>query len=230
MITAVIWDIDGVVLDSERLHAETESETARNFGININPDDVIKSYSGVKIEQEFEDMARRFSVDMPLDRALTIRREILERHIQKGVPTVPHAKEVLSSLVTHYKLGLVTSSEKYFIEPALKGVGLLKLFEAHVYGDEIEHPKPDPEPFLKAASLLGVKPNQAVAVEDSINGFKSAKAAGMLLIARRAEHNQHIDFSLANYAVGDLREIPKILRQLGQMSSDRGTNVVVDEV
>lgn len=225
MIKGIIWDIDGVILDSEGLHAEVESETARNFGININPDDVIKLYSGVHIEEEFEDMARRFSVDMPLDRALAIRREILERHIQEGVPTVPHAEEVLFSLTAQYKLGFVTSSERYFIEPALRGVGLLKLFEAQVYGDEIEHPKPDPEPFLKAASLLGVTPNKTVAVEDSINGFKSAKAAGMLLIARRAEHNRHIDFSLAGYVVEDLREIPRILGELGQISSDRGTFV-----
>lgn len=211
MIEGIIWDIDGVILDSEKLHAETESETARNFGIDVNPDDVIKLYSGVKIEQEFMDMARRFSVVMPLDKALAIRREILERHIQEGIPTIPHAEEVLSSLAAQYKLGLVTSSERYFIEPALRGVGLLKLFEAQVYGDEIEHPKPDPEPFLKAASLLGVRPNQAVAVEDSINGFKSAKAAGMLLIARRADHNRYVDFSLADYVVEDLREIPRIL-------------------
>lgn len=212
MIEAAIWDIDGVVLDSEQIHAETEAEVAGNFGIKISPAEVIKLYSGVHIEKEFEDMARRFNGNIPLEQALALRRQILARYVEQGVPTISGVKEVLNTLSERYKLGLVTQSEKSFVEPALDHASLLHLFKARIYAEDIEHPKPDPQPFLKAAEILNVQPNQAIVVEDSVSGFNSAKAAGMLLIARRAEHNRHIDFSLADYIVEDLREIPTILK------------------
>ncbi len=216
MIEAVIWDIDGVVLDSEQIHAETEAEVAGNFGIIISPIEVIKLYSGVYIDQEFEDMARRFDRNILLQEALAIRRQILARHVEEGIPTIPGASEVLNSISERYKLGLVTSSERNFIEPALNKLGLLDLFQARIYAGEVKHPKPHPEPFLKAAEILNIQPNQAVVVEDSVSGFEAARAAGMLLIARRAEHNRHIDFSLADYVIEDLREIPKVLEQFKQ--------------
>lgn len=210
MIEGVLWDIDGVVLDSEQIHAETEAETAKALGIDITPADVIRLYSGVHIEQEFEDMSRRANKPLPLEEALIIRRQILARHIEQGVPTIPGVKEVLHSLSAKYKMGLVTQSEKNFVEPVLDHAGILHFFQARIYGEDIKHPKPNPWPFLEAARLLNIPPNQVVVIEDSESGFKAAKAAGTLLIARKAEHNKDKDFSLADYIVEDLREIPQI--------------------
>lgn len=214
MIEAVIWDIDGVVLDTEEIHAKTESETARAFGIEIAPREVGGLYSGVGIETELADMAKRFNIYMPLDQALEIRRQILERYLQEDIPIVPYAREVLLGLSSQFKQGFVTSSPRYFIERALNKLDLLSLFQARVYSDDVQNKKPDPEPFLKAAGILQVEASRAVAVEDSVSGFKAAKAANMLLITRRASHNQHLDFSLADYVVEDLREIPQLLTSL----------------
>lgn len=213
-IEGVLWDVDGVILDSEQVHAETEVEVAGRFGIKISPADVIRSYSGVHIEQEFEDIGRRANKPLPLEEALIIRRQILARHMKQGVPTIPGVQEVLDSLSSKYKMGLVTQSEKNFVEPALDHAGILHFFQARIYGEDIKHPKPNPWPFLEAARLLNVVPNQAVVIEDSESGFKAAKAAGMLLIARKAEHNKNKDFSLADYIIQDLREIPKILENV----------------
>lgn len=210
-IEGVIWDVDGVILDSEQVHAETESEVAGRFGIKITPSDVIKLYSGVHINQELEDMARRANKPLPLKQALEIRREILARHIEQGVPLIPGVDEVLHSLSGQYKQGLVTQSEKSFVEAALEHAGILNLFGARIYGEDIEKPKPNPRPFLQAARILNVSPEMTAVIEDSESGFKAAKAAGMLLIARKAYHNQDKDFSLADYIIEDLREIPKIL-------------------
>lgn len=224
MIEAVVWDIDGVILDTEEIHAKTESETARAFGIEIDPKEVGRLYSGVAIETEFEDMAKRFNIDIPLAQALEIQRQILERRLQEDIPVVPHAKEVLVELSTRFNQGFVTSSPRYFIEEALKKLGFLNLFQARVYSDDVQHKKPNPEPFLKAASILQVEPSCTLAVEDSVSGFKAAKAAGMLLIGRKAEHNNDKDFSLADYVVEDLREIPEILIRIKQNSHGRGKN------
>lgn len=214
MIEGILWDVDGVILDSEQVHAETEAEVAGKFGIKIAPLEVIKLYSGVHIEQEFEDMAKRANKLFSLKEALLIRRQILARHIEQGVPIIPGILETLNDLSPKYKMGLVTQSEKNFVEPALDHADILHFFKARIFGEDIQHPKPDPWPFLEAARILNVSPVQAAVIEDSESGFKAAKAAGMLLIARKAEHNKDKDFSLADYIVEDLREIPKILSAL----------------
>lgn len=214
MIRAVIFDIDGVILDSEQLHAEVESEAIKEFGIDISPAEVLRLYSGVHIDKEIEEMAKAANKDIPLDKALPVVERILKEKLEQGVPLIPHVREVLQLLKSKYKLAFGTSGTKFFIESALSKNGILDLFEVSVYGREVENPKPSPEIFLKSASLLGIKPEEAAVIEDSESGFKAAKAAGMLLIAKKAEHNKQKDFSLADYIVEDLREIPKILESL----------------
>lgn len=211
MIKGIIWDVDGVILDSERLHAETESETAKEFGINITPQEVTRLYSGIHIEEEFADMAKRANKEIPLKRVVAIIKKILRKKLGGKIPLIPHIKEVLESLRDRYKLAFATSGERYFIESALKQNGLTDFFEVRVYVRDVKVPKPDPEIFLRAASLLKLKPDNIAVIEDSESGFKAAKAAGMLLIARKAEHNKNKDFSLAGYVIKDLREIPQVL-------------------
>lgn len=211
MIRAVIFDIDGVVLDSERLHAEVESETAQTFGINISPDEVLRLYSGVYIETEYADMAKNANKDMPMEKALALTENILREKLKKPIPLIPHIKETLYNLQQTYQLGFATSGNRIFVEEALRKNGILEYFKAQMYAADVGVPKPDPKVFLEAASKLGIAPQNTVVIEDSESGFKGTKAAGMLLIARKAHHNESKDFSLADYIVEDLREIPKIL-------------------
>lgn len=213
-VKAIIWDMDGVLVDSEYLHAKAESETAKHFGINISIEKVIKYYSGVKIEKEFQDMEKRYRKKMPLDEALGVLKLILEKLLTKGIKAIPHAKKVLKDLSKEYKMGLVTSSLKYFGEVVLTKLSLSKFFSSIVYADDVNEHKPHPKPFLIAAEELGVAPNEVVAVEDSESGFPAAKAAGMILIARKAEHNKSKDFSLADFVIEDLNEIPKLLEKI----------------
>lgn len=211
MIKGVIWDVDGVILDSEQLHAEKESETAKAFGIEISPEEIIRLYSGVHIDTEFEDIARRAGKEMSLKKALELSNRILKEKLKGKIPLIPHVKEAIKALSKKYKIGLATSSEQYFVETALSKHDLLDYFEARVYVRDVQTPKPHPEIFLKAASLLELSSSGVVVVEDSESGFTAAKAAGILLIARKAGHNKDKDFSLADYVVEDLREIPRIL-------------------
>lgn len=215
MIKAVIWDMDGVLVDSENIHPVVESETAKQFGMDFPPEKVRELYLGVQLENEFNDMVSRSGKSgITYEQMRKVRDEILKKHLKQGIESVPFAKEVVNELSPIYKMALVSSGERFWGEDALDKLELLKYFSVVIFGEDVENHKPNPEPFLKAAEFLGLQPSEIIVVEDSESGFKAAKTAGMKLIARRSQHNKEKDFSPADFIVEDLREIPKILRGL----------------
>lgn len=143
-----------------------------------------------------------------------VRDEFLREYLKKGVYAIPFAKEVVEQLSPKYKMALVSSGERFWADKVLDELDLVKYLQVRVFGEDVANHKPDPEPFLKASQELEVRPEECVVIEDSESGFKAAKAAGMTLIARKAEHNKDLDFSLADFIVEDLDEIPKILTKL----------------
>lgn len=214
-IKALIWDMDGVLVDSENIHPIVESETAKQFGMDFSPEKVRELYLGVQLENEFNDMISRSGRnDITYEQMRKVRDEILKKHLKQGIESVPFAKEVVSELSPIYKMALVSSGERFWGEDALDKLELLKYFSVVIFGEDVENHKPSPEPFLKAAESLGLQPQEIIVVEDSESGFKAAKAAGMKLIAKRSQHNREKDFSPADFVVEDLREIPEILRGL----------------
>lgn len=213
MIKAIIFDVDGVIFDSEEIHYEAEAETMQEIGIPITVNE-IREYSGFRLEEEFLDIAKKFNKSIDLSQAVRIRDKILSRKIGKGFPIVPYAAEVIKNLSKQYFLAVASSGERRFIDKELKIANLLQYFNASIYGEDIEKPKPSPEAFLKAAKALDIQPSDCVVIEDSQSGFQAAKAAGMTLIARKASHNSHRDFSTADYVIEDLRDIREIIDKI----------------
>lgn len=219
MIKAVIFDMDGVLVDSEYLHAFVESETAKYFGMDISPEEVMKKYSGVLLRTEFEDMATTFHKNIPFEKIREVRDKILLEQLDKGIKSIPHAKEILEALSKNYQLGLVSSGERFYSEGVLEKLGLLNFLGVMVFGDDVKSHKPHPGPYLQAAKNLGLDPSACLVIEDSESGVKAAKSAGMKVVARVAEHNKNKDLSQADFVVEDLREIPEILEKLNSYNT-----------
>lgn len=213
MIKLVIFDVDGVIFDSEQIHYEVEAETLRKLGIPATGE-LTKEYSGTRLDKEFAAIAKRFNKKISFPQAVKVRDKILKVAIKNGFPQAPYIEETLKELSKNYTLAIATSGERRFIGQELKKTGLLKYFKLAIFGEDIKEPKPAPDAFLLPAKKLNVNPSESAVIEDSINGFKAAKAAGMTLIARKAEHNANIDFSLADYVIEDLREMVKIIKHL----------------
>jgi HAD superfamily hydrolase (TIGR01509 family) len=209
-IQAVVWDFDGVIIDSEEGHIDAEIETFKKYGVSITPS-IAKEYIGIKIENYFGDIAKRFKSDLPLDEAIAKHCNTLIRYYSEIFPLVPHITEVLNTLRGKYKMGLATSREKALAEMALKRFSLHSYFDALVFKEDVIRGKPDPEPFLKILSLLNVEPQDSVVIEDSLSGLKAAKGAGAYVIVRTASYNSHLDFSSADFVIEDLREILKLI-------------------
>lgn len=217
MIKAILFDIDGVIFESEEIHYEVEAETLTELGFSVTKEFIREHYSGVRLDQEFLDISKRFNRPISYSEAVKIRDRILTERTKNGFPLVPYAQEIIKELSNNYLLAVASSGEKRFMKKALETAGILQYFNAQVFGEDIEKPKPSPDAFLKAAKALGVNPNECLVVEDSPSGFEAAKSAGMILVARKAEHNQQRDFSIADYVIEDLRDIPAIVLGLNSM-------------
>lgn len=210
MIKAVIWDMDGVVVDSEHHHHEGEIATFKHFGVDV-PEEINKQYKGAPLHEHFLGLKKRLNVEASLDELLAKQNEFIQNMYTSKAELFDNVKEVLTGLKKNFRQGLATSTERRFVDVVLKRFELEGIFDEITCGDEVLKGKPEPDIFLKSAEKLNLNPSELVVVEDSINGIKAGKAAGMLVIAHKAHHNSDIDFSLADFVVEDLKEIPKIL-------------------
>jgi HAD superfamily hydrolase (TIGR01509 family) len=214
-ISAIIWDFDGVLIDSEPYHIEAEFETTKRFGIPLSMD-VAKQYFGLKLEDYFHDLALRYGNTVSVEEMIRAHYETLRKYYIEIFPLIPHVIDVLGRLKERFLIAVGTSREKELAMLALERFSLVRFFDVIVCGDEVKKGKPDPEIFLRAASRIGCAPDEVCVVEDAESGFRAARDAGMKLIARRGEHNADSDFSMADVVVEDLREIPPLLMKNGE--------------
>lgn len=174
---AVLWDMDGTLVDTEPYWIETEQELAHRHGATWTHDDAMALVgsdlmdSGVYIRERMGlDLSPREIVELLLDGVV--------RKVAREVPWRAGARELLSALgETGVPCALVTMSWRRFVEPVLEQLPAGSF--AHVVtGDEVPRGKPHPDPYLRAATLLGLDPRACVAIEDSPTGAASAAAAG----------------------------------------------------
>ena len=178
---AVLWDMDGTLVDTEPLWIEAEQDMATEYGGTWTDADAMELVgnnlldSGIYIKQR---MGLEATPEEVVD-------DLLERVVAKmtdDVPWRPGALELLASLdESGVRCALVTMSYTSFVAPILRQLAP-ETFRVVVTGDRVTHGKPHPEPYLTAAAALGVPPEECVAIEDSNTGAKSAEAAGCLVL------------------------------------------------
>jgi beta-phosphoglucomutase-like phosphatase (HAD superfamily) len=182
-IQAVVFDMDGLLFDSERVLFEVMVATAPKFGVDVDRD-LFLSLIGLRLADSKALLRARFGEDFPLDDFVAAvgvgGREINGKN---GVALKAGVAELLDHLDT---LGLptaiATSSNPAMVERNLAQHGLTGRFKAIVARGDYDNGKPSPDPFLKAAERLGVPPENCLALEDSHNGVRAAHAAGMMTI------------------------------------------------
>jgi HAD superfamily hydrolase (TIGR01509 family) len=213
MINGVIFDLDGVLIESEPLYKTAENEVLEPYGIHITGE-VAAKYLGLKLNDYLTAISKEYGRPIDIERtSKAILYKIEELYNAGAIPLTPHASEVLEELSKSYTLTLATSREKELAQLIMKKYDIDKYFEYGVYKEDVEKGKPDPEVFLKAAETINIPPANCVVVEDAINGMKAGKAAGMYVIARKTDYNKSQDLSLADSVITDLTEILPIVKK-----------------
>ena len=182
---AIVFDMDGVVLDSPPIHLLTWQRTLAPLGIELTAED---SYplEGLPTEVTAQRLTERFLGKACSDREArrlagikrALFRDIFKPTIVSGIVPLLHDLRGRG-----YRLGLVTGSARSVVDESLAPTGVAEFFEVIVTGDEVTQGKPDPEPYRSAAAGLGIPPSQCLAVENALLGISSAKAAGMGCVA-----------------------------------------------
>ncbi len=179
-IKAVLFDMDGLMFDTERLYMETWYPSAKKYGYDVNEEQLI-SLLGKTAELGREICEGYFGKDFPFYEIRKTRLALSDAVIrEKGIKIKPGLLPLLDYLDRQgIKKAVATSSEKVTADFYLKTAGLTDRFDAVVSGDDVKKSKPDPEIFLIAAKKVGVEPENCLVLEDSFSGIRAAHAGGM---------------------------------------------------
>jgi len=204
---AVIFDMDGLLLDTETLWHESEVELFRRHGAEFSREDQMQVV-GTSFEITARYFAERFG--WPLERGVELVDEmigLMHERVQVRVHARPGAIELVEGLrgLDGVQLGLASNSPRFLVDDALATAGLTDAFEAIVTSDDVADAKPAPDIYLLACQRLGVSPSEALALEDSASGVAAAKAAGLTCIA--VPLFVETDVSAADRVIASLEEL-----------------------
>jgi beta-phosphoglucomutase len=208
MIKGVLFDMDGVLVDSEEYICSAAIEMFREIGVSVKPED-FQQFVGMGENRYIGGVAEKYNVDADInhikDRTYQIYGEITKDRLKP----LPGAKEFVErcrdlGLI----LALATSADKVKMEINLKGIGFSKDdFQATVNGLEVERKKPFPDIYLKAAEKIGLNPEECLVVEDAVSGIRAAKAAGCRCLAVTTSFDRSA-LSEADWICDSLNEVP----------------------
>jgi len=179
---AVIFDLDGVLLDSEQRWNEAKRALVGEVG-GTWLDEAPQRMMGMSSPEWAAYMRDHLQVPLDVD---AINREVvrrMEEGYEAGLPLLPGALDAVRALAARWPLGLASSANREIIDLFLEVAGVRELFGATVSSEEVARGKPAPDVYLAAAERLGVAPGRCVAIEDSANGLRAAHAAAMTVIA-----------------------------------------------
>ncbi|MGD9651685.1 MAG: HAD family hydrolase [Candidatus Dadabacteria bacterium] len=216
MINAVIFDMDGVMIDSEPLWEKTERILLARRSIDYSPDYRDKIV-GLNQRDSGRLLVDTFDLDETVDDIINERISILTSIYEKELELIPALVPLLEQLARDgYRLAVASSSPLRVVTFVLDMFSLHNHFLTVVSGDSVGNGKPHPDIYLHTAEMLGVAPAECVAIEDSINGLRSAKGAGMYCIAIPDKRLTPDQFKSADVILDSLRELtPETIKSLG---------------
>jgi HAD superfamily hydrolase (TIGR01509 family) len=213
---ALIFDLDGVLADSEPWWNEIDKKLLGEYGV-VYRGEYHRNVLGVSYRLAVEFYKKTFALSVPTEELMRRRGEIAVEFFANRVDLFPSAKSVLEQLrQMNVRLAVATSSVSASARPFLDRHGLTIFFDVILTGEEIDRGKPHPDIYLRAAENLGVLADACLVIEDALSGIAAARAAGMRVAA--IPDTRFVDAreyeKEADYLLGNLSEIPSLVRSV----------------
>lgn len=210
---AVIFDMDGSLVDSMWVWKDIDIEYLGRFGIAI-PDDLQKSIEGMSFTETAQYFKKRFSIDMPVEEIKKDWNQMAWESYRTKVMLKPGAEALLKYCKkNNIKLGIATSNSRQIVDMVLAQRGITDYFSCVMTSCEAKKGKPAPDIYLLTAQKLGVKPCECLVFEDIVFGIQAGKAAGMEVCAVEdaySSYQRNEKRALADYYIQDFTEIKEI--------------------
>lgn len=207
MIRAVIFDLDGVIVESENAHIEAEKQTFLKYGVQISAEELHK-YTGTTAKAMFTELIRKYKLNTTFEEISDQKEEIFFGLLREDAEPTKGIITLLRKLKSErIRLAIGSSSTKKQIKYVLNKLEIARIFDCVVGAEDIVNSKPDPEIFLKAATELDVKPSECLVVEDSKLGVEAAKRAHMKCVGYRNPNSGNQDLSRADIVTDDFSKL-----------------------
>lgn len=210
MIKAVIFDMDGVIIDSEPIHLEFAMELFNKLGFNMSKEEYGK-FVGTTSKYMWDTIKNKYNIKNTIEELIEMERNGFFDFLSspdRVIEPIAYIPELLKALhENNYKIALASSSPIRLIEFIMESLKIGEYFDELVTGDFVKKSKPEPDVFLYAADKLGVLPEECVVIEDSHNGVLAAKNAGMKCIGFRNLNSGNQDISKADKIINSFNEL-----------------------
>ncbi len=210
MLKAVIFDMDGILVNSPEYNRQAYNIVLKEKGINLTKDYWRKNMGRSLIDQvKTWKKDFKFHGELEYKEILDKKLEVEKEFLKKGIIVSPFLKIFLNELKDNkINMAVATSSTKDRTKRILELMDLKKFFDVLISSEDVQKHKPNPDVFLKAAEKLNVKPEDCVVFEDAVNGVHAAKKAGMKVVALITEFSSEEDFKdITNIIINDFSEI-----------------------
>ena len=209
MLKAVLFDMDGVIVDTEPLHKKAYFLMFKYYNIDVS-EKLFESFTGQSTINVCRQLYVSFSLEIPAETLMAKKREYF-KDLFFNDPSLQLIDGVLELIKNYYQNGLTlvlaSSASMLTINNVFTRFELDHYFKAKISGADLKASKPHPEIFEKAAALAGFSRNECMVIEDSTNGIKAAKSAGIFCVGYNSYHSKNQDYTLADLVIDDFLSI-----------------------
>jgi beta-phosphoglucomutase len=209
MIRGVLFDMDGVLADSEQYISKAAIMMFRELGLTVKPED-FKPFVGTGENRYIGGVAEKYGLKIDIEKVKSRTYQIYTEIIKGNIKPLPGSIDFVRSCLSRgFKIAVATSTDKIKMEANLWEIGIPStIFNATVNGLEVEKRKPSPDIYILASRKIGLKPEECLVVEDAVSGIKAAKSAGCRCLALTTSFNRSLLLE-ADWICNNLADVPE---------------------
>lgn len=200
---AIIFDMDGLMVDSERLYQQAQEQITRRFNKTL-PEKSRLKMMGRKPLESMRIFAAELDIPVEAEKMLEMRNHIMREKYKNDLIAMPGLEHIIDFFFGKLKLAISTGAQEEFLDIVVDQLEIRDKFNVLQASDEIKKGKPHPEIFLKTCKKLGLKPGECFVLEDSLNGVTAGKRAGCYVIAVPSTYTKDEHFDIADFIAPDL--------------------------